>query len=309
MNAHTQPGGSLLERADAAFDFRRAMRTMPVAAPVVVEAAPEAGPVLELDTIAPEPLAPKAYAPAPRIGRTVTIDRAALASAQLIVPGAAPGVLGEEFRIAKRALLAEAKRSDRARAILVASAQPGEGKTWVALNLALSIAAEPDVEVLLVDGDVLKPKILSRLGVEAAAGLMDALADASLDVERLVLATDIARLSLLPAGRRIHGDAEALASTHTRAVFEGLLAANPRRILVIDSPPALSASHASVLALHAGQAVMVVKADATGEADLRDALALLGGCATIQLLLNRVRYAAGGRRFGTYYPEGDRDAS
>lgn len=305
MNAPTQPGGSLLERADAAFDFRRAMRTPPAPLPVAAETAP----VLELDTVVPEPVVPKPFAPAPRPERVVAIDRAALAEAQLIVPGAAPGVLGEEFRIAKRALLAEAKRHDRARMILIASAQPGEGKTWVALNLALSIAAEPDVEVLLVDGDVLKPEILSRLGVEDAPGLMDALADATLDVERLVLATDIARLSLLPAGRRIHGDAEALASTHTRAVFEGLLAANPRRIVVIDSPPALSASHASVLALHAGQAVMVVKADATGEADLRDALALLGGCETIRLLLNRVRFAGGSRRFGTYYPEGERDAS
>lgn len=277
-------GPSLLERAAETYDFRRELRR-----------APET------------PAAPKAFAPvapiAPRFAPAAAIDRAMLGASGLLLPDSAPGMLGEEFRIAKRALLLEAERNSRARLILVTSAQAHEGKTFCALNLALSIAAEPDRTVLLVDGDVAKPDILARLGVDPAPGLMDVLTDLSLDAERQIIATDIARLSLLPAGRRTNGDTEALASARTKSVLDGLLAADPNRIVIVDSPPVLATSAASTLALHAGQIAMIVRADRTSESELKDALALLSGCGTIQLLLNAVSLAPGGRRFGAYYPE------
>ncbi|MBB5687396.1 AAA family ATPase [Sphingobium boeckii] len=329
MNKHTslKARGSLLERAAEAYDFQK-LFAPPAATPEAeippVEAQPApiaVAPPVRMESVAPRwvPMTPVPFTlakpeavpvPAPKADRTGHIDREALAEAGFIVPDAPVSALSEEFRIAKRQLLIAA-RGDAAgplpkgRMILVCSAQPNEGKTFCAINLALSIAAEKDVDVLLVDGDFAKPEIPAILGLETGPGLMDALADPALDVERCVIRTDIPGLSVLPAGRQTHNDTEQLASAHTQAVLESLLAHDPARIVIIDSPPALAASPASVLALHAGQVLMVVRADQTSESDLRDAIGLLSGCETIQLLLNGVQMAAGGRRFGAYYGYGD----
>lgn len=334
MNQHSpiHARGSLLERASEVFDFRKAFEeTTPVPVAAEPERTPEPEPEIEaapqpepekgvetaLDPVPvpepkPAPSRPKPIALVrPAVPGGARIDRVALAESGLIVPGAATSALSEEFRIVKRQLLLEAEGAGsgkplaRGRMILICSAQPNEGKTFCAVNLALSMAAEEDNEVLLVDADFGKPEIVAMLGLENGPGLLDALADPALSVESCVIRTDIPGFSVLPAGRHTNNDTELLASARTRAVLGELLAANPARVVIFDSPPALAASPASVLALHAGQALMVVKADKTSEADLRDALGLLAGCEHIQLLLNGVQFAGGGRRFGSYYGYGD----
>jgi len=319
MNEHSpiRKRGSLLERASELYDFRRAM---PAPGPVAPEAKAPAAPAARPAPVSPAPVgfvpqpaapvAEPAYAPARFRGREGVVDFAILRDLGFIVPDAPVNALSEEFRIVKRQLLLTAsggfngKPLPRGRMILVCSAQPNEGKTFCAVNLALSLAAERDVEVLLVDGDFAKPEIPAMLGLESGPGLMDALADPDLDVETCVIRTDIPNFSVLPAGRQSNNDTEHLASARTRAVLEALLA-NPARVVILDSPPALAASPASVLALHAGQVLMIVRADQTSETDLRAALALLNGCDTIQLLLNGTRLNTAGQRFGSYYGYGD----
>ena len=231
------------------------------------------------------------------------IDRTALRTAGFIEPDAPGGALAEEFRIVKRQLLRGLEDGvDKARNILVCSAQPDEGKTFCVVNLALSLSAERDMEVLLVDADFPKPEILSILGIEGGAGLVDALADPSIDPESLILRTDVPGLSVLPAGQLVAEVTELLASEYTHALLARL--SHPRRIILFDSPPALMASPASALASHAGQILMVVRADQTTEADLREAVALLSGCENIRLLLNGTGFAVTGRRFGSYYGYG-----
>ena len=189
----------------------------------------------------------------------------------------------------------------RSQTILVCSAKPGEGKTFCSINLALSLAAERDVEVLLVDADFAKPDVMARLGLDEGPGLLDALADPTIDAERCIVRTDIPTLSLLPAGTHTHNDTELLTSKRTDQVLDALVAADPRRIVIFDSPPALAASPASVLAAAVGQVMMVVRADRTSDGDLREAVQLLDGCAHIQLVLNSVTFTPGGARFGSYY--------
>lgn len=241
---------------------------------------------------------------------TARIDRGMLAANGMIVPGAPVGPLAEEFRLIKRQLLiasariAESDSPDKARMILICSARPDDGKTFCAVNLALSIAAERDTEVLLVDADVAKPDIVRQLGLTDGPGLLDALGDARIDVEDLVIGTDVPHLAILPAGTKTAMDTELLASARTRTVLARLLAANPRRILIIDSPPALAASAASVLAMRVGQVMLVVRADRTPESELRAAVNLLDGCEHIQLVLNAVSFIQGGARFGSYYGQG-----
>ncbi|MDF7776207.1 AAA family ATPase [Sphingomonas sp. AOB5] len=336
MNDHSprRYKGSLLERAaeQHAFGVPPVARTQPQPAPQLpretypdlpplppVQVAP---PVQPVQVAASEP-AYEEPAPAIRRGfaaegaavpaaptgrRKVAIDPALLSQGGMLVPGGPITALAEEFRQVKRQLLLTARAvagadAQRARMVLVCSAQPNEGKTFCAINLAVSMSAEKDVEILLVDADLAKPDVLDRLGVAEGPGLLDVLSGAVASVEDCIIDTDIPQLSLLPAGTKTHGDTELLASDRARRVIDGLTAANPRRIVIFDSPPALAASPAAVLALHAGQVMLVVRADRTTESDLREATAMLDGCEHIQLVLNSVSFQPGGRRFGSYYEE------
>ena len=242
--------------------------------------------------------------PSPEIVyRTAKVNRAELIDQGFVMPDAAITALAEEFRIVKRTLLLNAigpTALPNGRRILVCSAQANEGKTFCAVNLALSMANERDIEVLLIDGDFAKPTVLSTLGIDGPIGLMDALADTEIDVESLVIKTDVGNLSVLPSGKYTNEATELIAADRTRVIIERL-SSKPNRIILFDSPPALAASPASVLAYHVGQVLLVVRADKTAEAELRDAVLLLGGCEEIQLLLNGARFAPNARRFGSYY--------
>lgn len=306
-------GGSLLERAAAIYDFQAELRGgAPITAPIPAS-DPNPTPLplnVELEAVAraraPSPTAHEVRRGLGQGGRAALIDRGLLAEQGLIVPGAAIGALAEEFRLVKRQLLLTARavksaEGDRSRTILVCSANPNEGKTYCSLNLALSMAAERDTEILLVDADFAKPDVMERLGLAEGPGLLDALANPAINVENCVIQTNIPQLSLLPAGTKSNQDTELLASDRTPALLQQLLDADPRRIVIFDSPPALAASPAATLALHVGQIMLVVRADKTSEGDLREAVGLLDGCAHIQLVLNSVAYAPGGRRFGSYY--------
>ncbi|PEQ10631.1 capsular biosynthesis protein [Novosphingobium sp. PC22D] len=235
------------------------------------------------------------------------VDRAHLREQGLIVPEGSVTALLEEFRIVKRQLLVQAADLRRQQAgaaaqrILICSPHPGEGKTFCSVNLALSIAAERESEVLLVDADTAKPSILSTLGLPGGPGLMDALIDESADPAEFVIGTDIPGLWVLPAGDTTSSDSEYLRSTRTARVLDRLTQGAPHRIVIFDSPPVLAASPAAELARHVGQAVIVVRADRTGQGALDDAISLLDACPNIQLLLNAAQFSPSGRRFGSYY--------
>ncbi|MGV3456688.1 AAA family ATPase [Sphingomonas sp.] len=311
-------GGSLVERAAAhqAFVQRQAAQqaaSAPVAPPVAkprhdipVFGAVEAP---RAPLVRPEPVAVAQPVQEPSARRRVAIDRKKLAEHGMLVPGATVTALAEEFRLVKRQLLTTARQiragggegaDDRSRMILVCSAKPNDGKTFCAINLALSLAAEKDVEILLVDADFAKPDVLVRLGAPDGPGLLDALSGGVKNVEDCIIDTDVPQLSVLPAGTRSVADTELLASERAHAILDGLAAANPRRIVIFDSPPILAASPASALASHVGQVMLVVRADRTRENELRDAVGLLDGCDHIQLLLNSVSLQPNGRRFGSY---------
>ena len=295
MGEHTRivapEGRSLLERAAPHFAY--AANPEPS-----LPGAEQAAPVMA------------AAPPRPFSGARHPIDRERLRAQGFIVPGDPVSALFEELRLIKRPLLlaaAQAREAGaglRAQRILVASAHPGEGKTFAAVNLALAIAAEKDNEVLLVDADFAKPSVLSTLGLPGGPGLMDAIADSSVRVEDCVLHTDVPGFSVLPAGQSTVADTEFLASARTAQVLEMLSANAPNRLIIFDSSPALAASPAAELAAHAGQVLVVVRADRTGEAALADALTLLSACPDRKLLLNGAAFSPTGRKFGAYYGYG-----
>ena len=294
----------------------------PAAAPTAPQPAPEpvAATAPAPEVIVPEVVPPTVSAsinvPAPVAvpvrfrGEKHPVNRQHLRDQGLIVPEGSVTALLEEMRIVKRQLLynagqlAQQGMGPAARRILICSPHPGEGKSYTSVNLALAIAAEKESEVLLVDADFAKPSVLSMLGLPGGPGLMDALSKPDIDVADCVIGTDISGLWVLPAGNATTSDSEYLSSSRTAAVLERLTQGAPHRIVIFDSPPALAASPAAELAKHVGQAVLVARADRTGQGALEDAVSLLSGCPNIQLLLNAVHFSPSGRRFGSYYGYG-----
>jgi Mrp family chromosome partitioning ATPase len=252
--------------------------------------------------------APEANAPVVRFsGEPQEVVRSLLREQGLIDPDGGASMLLEEMRIIKRQVLAaaQAEGTQSARRILVCSPHPNEGKTFCALNLAIALAGERDTEVLLIDADFGKPSIMSKLGLEAGKGFMDVLADPAARVEDHVVTTDISGLFVLAAGSRTGRDSEFLSSERTWAVLNRLTRGAPRRMIIFDSPPALAATPAAELAKHAGQALLVARADMTGQAALEDAVDLLSACPDIKLLLNDATFSPSGRNFGSYYGYGE----
>ena len=303
-------GKSLFERAEDAFGLG-ALKPAPV--PEQLAEPANRRPAEERPAPAPAAAHPRTASAdrtefnAPR----QAIDRARLRARNLLVPDGEVTTLVEEFRIVKRQILLAARDAlavgggPADQRVLVCSPLPGEGKTFCATNLALSVAVEKDIEVVLVDADFAKPSIPGLLGLTGGGkGLMDAFADPGVRVEDCVIPTDIPNFYVLPAGNSTASDSEYLASDRTAEVLDRLTRGAPRRLVVFDSPPALAASPAAELASHVGQALVICRADQTGQSALEDALTLLSGCADIKLLLNSAHFSPSGRRFGAYHGYG-----
>ncbi len=239
------------------------------------------------------------------------IDLVALREAGYITPDMPPNLMSEEFRIIKRSILLSAfskgdKRVKNGNVVLVTSSNPGEGKSFCAINLALSIATEQDTTVLLIDADFSKPEVLNRLGVSGGRGLMDVVADDNMDVGDCLIRTNIPNLVLLPAGRQHNLTTELLASERMANIANEIGARYPDRLVIFDSPPVLASSAASVLALYMGQIVFVIEAEKTTEPQIKESLGMVSACDHISLLLNKTRYSGSNKKFATYYGYGGR---
>lgn len=235
-----------------------------------------------------EPLPP----PPPRATRVVNITREQLRAAGVLAPEDEERLLVQQYRQIKRPLVANAlgrgtPKLPNGQLIMLASALPGDGKTFTSVNLALSLAMEKDVRILLVDADVAKPHISKIFGVEDEPGLLDVLRDEHVDVDSVIMSTDIPGLSILPAGRASETATELLASSRMEAVIAQLGARDTMRIVLFDSPPLLLTTESRALASQVGQIVLVVAAGVTPQQAVLDALELLGEGKSIGLVLNQ----------------------
>lgn len=239
------------------------------------------------------------------------IDLAALREAGYITPDMPPNLMAEEFRIVKRSILLNAfskgtQKSKNSNIVLVTSSNPGEGKSFCTINLALSIATEQDTTVLLVDADFSKPEVLNRLGVAGGRGLMDVVADSELEIGECLIRTNVPNLVLLPAGRQHNLTTELLASERMETIVEEIANRYPDRLILFDSPPVLASSAASVMALYMGQIVFVIQAEETTEPQIKESLNMISACNNISLLLNQTRFSGSNKKFATYYGYGGR---
>lgn len=233
------------------------------------------------------------------------IDLHRLAAAGYLTPDAPRSQIADEFRVIKRPLLANvrgqsAAKVDRANLIMVTSSLPGEGKTFVALNLAMSLAMELDNTVLLVDADVSRPSVLERLGLPPAPGLLDVLTDPACTLADVLMRTDVEKLSLLPAGKAHARATELLASEAMSRLVQDMATRYADRIIVFDAPPLLPSTESRALAAHMGQVIVVVEAERTPQASLLQALAAVEACPVVMTVLNKLPRSAVGSYYGHY---------
>ena len=206
--------------------------------------------------------------------------------------------LANELRGVKRPLLANAmgkgaETFTHGKRIMVTSAEAGEGKTFTAVNLALSLAQEADFEVLLVDGDVPKSDITRVFGLEGKPGLMDVLADERAAPGEAIMRTDVPNLLVVPAGKQHPLAAELFRSRRMEYVLDELGGRNRRRLVVFDSSPLLATAESQVLASHMGQVVLVIAAGVTRRQAVNSALHRLSELQYVGLVLNKSRLPSG----------------
>jgi exopolysaccharide/PEP-CTERM locus tyrosine autokinase len=202
--------------------------------------------------------------------------------------------LAEEFRVIKRPLVnniqdAAINGIQRSNLILICSSLPGEGKTFVSINLALSIANELDKKVLLIDADVEKPSISKQFGIKTSTGLIEYLENDKITFSDILLKTDLPNLSLIPAGKKHKYSTELLSSQRMYLFADEVSRRYSDRVVIFDSPPLLVATQAQVLAELVGQVVLVIGAEETPQSVVNDSIAKLANCDVVMTLLNKTK--------------------
>jgi receptor protein-tyrosine kinase len=183
---------------------------------------------------------------------------------------------------------------------MVTSALPGEGKSFSAVNLALSIAMEMDSTVLLIDGDVAGPSLTRMLHLPRGPGLTEVLSDRRVSVADVLIRTNVPKLTIMPAGEPHDRNTELLASEAMHTLLSEISTRYPDRIIVCDSPPLLPTTESRVLATHMGQIVVVVEADKTTHGRVNDALATIEACPVVMTVLNKAAKSDVGTYYGHY---------
>jgi protein-tyrosine kinase len=259
------------------------------------------------------PIVDQVAEPAATPAKHMTLNMDALRARGYLPEAAQDRHFADHYRRIKRPLIDRAMSGVTAvgepRIIMITSALPGDGKTFTTINLALNMALERDISVLLVDCDVARRHVSDIVGLQDERGLLDALVDDSLNVDSLVVQTNLGGLSILPAGRRVEATAELLSSNRMRQILANLCTRNPRRIVLLDSPPLLITNEGRTLVRMAGQIVLVIRAGHTPRQAVQDAIALFDTQQTGGIILNQVQVSPVEEYYGYGSYGIDRDAS
>ena len=216
-------------------------------------------------------------------------------------------LINEEYRAIKRKIIDNAfgplsKSLNNSNIIMVTSSRPGEGKTFTAVNLALSIALEQDKTVLLVDADVLRPNVMRTLELQNQQGLMEYLLGEKSDIAQVMCQTNVPNLRIIPAGKSHHLSTELLASEKMYDVVQEFANRYPDRIVIVDTPPLLGINETAILANLAGQAIVVAEEQATKISDIQEAVSHLNPEMAIGFVVNKgQKINRKGTGYGYYY--------
>jgi len=216
----------------------------------------------------------------------------------------------EQFRKLRTYLL-RFKIHDAPKTIMVTSATSGEGKSFVAMNLAISISHELHTHALLVDCDLRNPSLAQCLGVQNEKGLSDYLAGDG-NAAELFMKTKVEKLNLLSGGTIHDNPTELIGSKKMEALIQELKSRYPDRYVVFDSTPLLATTEPEVLAKFVDGIIIVVRAGVTPRETVKQAIASLDKRKIIGFVLNSLEFKSHGqssRYFGSngyYYKYGYR---
>jgi protein-tyrosine kinase len=244
-----------------------------------------------------------------KVNEMADIDWTRLQELGFVGPGDSNTLAVEEYRNIKRPLVSNAfgKGSEgitRANLILITSSLPGEGKTFTAINLALSIANERDKQVLLIDADVARPSVSRVLGIKSEPGLIEYLDSDDISFSDITLRTSMPGLRVIPAGK-LHKHSTELLSSNKMALFvEELSSRYPDRLVIFDSPPLLAATQGEILAKLVGQVVLVIEAEKTMQSVVMESVDKLASCDVVLALFNKSKRSTDGNYYGYGYGYG-----
>jgi receptor protein-tyrosine kinase len=229
---------------------------------------------------------------APTNPKRIRLDFRALRQNGMITPDNMTSAISNEFRGIKRKLLQKVRDPKTRLAvnnlIMITSSLPGEGKTFSSINLALSLAAEKGLHVLLIDADIIRPSVGNMFVSPPQEGLTELLNGTIGNVsDVLCRCVDIPNLSVIFSGNPKSGSPELISSSQMVNLCRELSNRYPDRVIVLDTPPVLASSEAAILASYVHQVIMVVSADQTDKHQLRTSLEAVSSCQNINLLFNK----------------------
>ena len=242
---------------------------------------------------------------AKRVSRAVELDLTHLSEQGYLTSPLSDRRLVDEFRnitsqVLRNSQIVAEKGMRRGNIVLVTSSVPGEGKTFVSLNLALSVAMHLDHSALLVDADVLRPSMLERVGLGPQPGLIDLLTREDVQPPDVLLRTNLPKFSMLSTGTGVDRGAELLSSAAMDSLLSDLAERYHDRVIVVDSPPLLVSTVSRSLAARVGQVLMVVAAEQTKRTAVSQGFAALESCPMVSVVLNKSRLSTRTGEYGYY---------
>jgi len=281
----------------------------------------EARPVVEQSTLRREPVAraeapvvaaPRAEAPVARperaelpaaraggsaqpaaiVSHPVRLNLTRIRQSQIVTPDNTSSTTYNEFRAIKRKLLPLARGPNGTALVnnifMVTSALPGEGKTFTAMNLAVSLAAERNLHVVLIDGDVVRSSLDAYFDGANGKGLTELLNGKCQNVSEVMhRCVDVPNLRVIFAGKHDAGSPELLASKRMADICQDLSTRFPDRIIIIDAPPVLAASEPAALVTHMNHVIMVVAAGQPSRHHVEEALTRISAARNVMMLFNK----------------------
>jgi protein-tyrosine kinase len=216
---------------------------------------------------------------------------------KVVVLSAPESVDAEHFKLL-RAQVFHPKDGKKPRAIMITSAFPGEGKTFVAVNLAASIAMGINEHVLLVDCDFRRPNLHNMLGYSNTQGLREYLTGEK-RLPQLLIRTRIEKLSLLTAGSPCTNPSELLSSAMMREFLEEVKGRYQDRYVIVDATPSHVTAEVGVLSKLVDGIIYVIMAGKAPRETIRRNLEDLGKEKVLGIVFNG--HAQSYRAYHKYY--------
>src|ERR1700722_1066368 len=254
----------------------------PAAGPAEVRSAP--APAQEIYT-APNVQTFKSYPP-------VGLNFAELRRSGMVRPDNKASGIGNEFRAIKRRVIAGARDGEHGalknNVVMVTSSLPKEGKTFTSVNLAMSLAMERDLRVLLIDCDMLRPGVARFFGKTRGDGLAEFLKGSVPSIDEVTYrCKDLPNLDIVFAGSPDAESPELVSSRRMTELLSSVAASDQDRIVIVDTPPVLASTEAATLAAQVDQLIMVIAALQSDRFQLEKALETVSSCRSISLLFNK----------------------